>query len=57
MRADGLATALMVMGVEDGLKLIDSLDNTECLIVVRDPEGNLVDHFSKGFRQYAEAAG
>ncbi len=56
-RADGLATALMVMGVEDGLKLIDSLDDTECLIVVRDPEGNLVDHFSKGFRQYAEAAG
>ncbi len=56
-RADGLATALMVMGVKDGLQLIDSLNGTECLIVVRDLEGNLVDHFSKGFRQYAEAAG
>ncbi len=56
-RADGLATALMVMGVEDGLKLVDSLDDTECLMVVRDAEGNLVDHFSKGFHPYAEAAG
>jgi thiamine biosynthesis lipoprotein len=56
-RADGLATALMVMGVDEGLRLIDSLADVECLIVVRDDKGNLVDHFSKGFRQYTETAG
>ncbi len=55
--ADGLATALMVMGVEDGLNLVDSLKDTDCLMVVRDAEGKLVDHYSKGFLQYTEAAG
>jgi len=32
-RADALATGIFVMGPEDGIGLIDSLENTECLIV------------------------
>ena len=56
-RADGLATALMVMGVDDGLKLVDALADVECLMVVRDAEGNLVDHYSKNFKRYTAEAG
>ena len=46
--ADGLATAIMVMGHEKGLALINRLDNTECLIVVKKNDDTLVDYYSKG---------
>ncbi|WP_300670386.1 FAD:protein FMN transferase [Desulfoluna sp.] len=39
--ADGLATALMVMGPEKGLPLVNRLDGVECLLVVRKPGGDL----------------
>ncbi|MFO7708473.1 MAG: FAD:protein FMN transferase [Desulfobacterales bacterium] len=48
--ADGLATAVLVMGAEKGLALIDRLDGTEGLIVVANPDGRLDDHLSRGFR-------
>jgi len=47
--ADGLATALMVMGQEKGIKLVNTLEKTDCLIVVRDKEGILKDYRSKKF--------
>ena len=47
--ADGLATALMVMGPEKGIKLVNTLSSTECLIVVRKADGALRDFFSKDF--------
>lgn len=47
--ADGLATALMVMGPSKGLALVDRLDGVECLIVVMQEDGTLVDHYSEGF--------
>ena len=47
--ADGLATAVMVMGAEKGLELIDRLDGVEALIVVEQTGGTLVDYYSKGF--------
>jgi thiamine biosynthesis lipoprotein len=47
--ADGLATALMVMGPEKGLALVNRLASVEGLIVVRQPDGSLVDHPSDGF--------
>lgn len=47
--ADGLATALMVMGPQKGLALVETIDGVEALIVVRRPDGQLVDHFSSGF--------
>ena len=46
--ADGLATAIMVMGHERGIELVNRLDNTECLIVVRKNDDTLVDYYSKG---------
>ena len=47
--ADGLATAVLVMGVEKGLELINRLDGVEGFIVVERPNGQLTDHYSKGF--------
>jgi thiamine biosynthesis lipoprotein len=47
--ADGLATAVMVMGARKGLEMIDRLDGVEGLIVVEQNNGTLVDYYSKGF--------
>lgn len=52
--ADGLATALMVMGTEKGILLVNELKGTECLMVVRDPAGRLIDYESTGFRNYVQ---
>ncbi|MDM8525488.1 FAD:protein FMN transferase [Desulfococcaceae bacterium HSG8] len=47
--ADGLATALMVMGHEKGLELVNNFDNIECLIVVEEEGRVLRDYYSRGF--------
>jgi len=47
--ADGLATALMVMGPEKGLALVNHQASVECFIVVRKPDGTLMDYPSSGF--------
>jgi thiamine biosynthesis lipoprotein len=47
--ADGLATAVMVMGVDKGMELIDRLDGVEGLIVVEQNGGTLLDYPSQGF--------
>jgi thiamine biosynthesis lipoprotein len=49
--ADGLATALMVMGSEKGLALVNRLDRVESLIIVRNAADQLVEYYSKGFGQ------
>jgi thiamine biosynthesis lipoprotein len=48
--ADGLATAVMVMGAEAGLALVERLEHVEGLVVVETKEGGLQDHPSTGFR-------
>jgi thiamine biosynthesis lipoprotein len=48
--ADGLATAVMVMGPHAGLQLIERLDDVEGLIVVQRRGGFLEEHPSSGFR-------
>lgn len=48
--ADGLATALMVLGHEKGLALVERLDGVESLIIVRAQDNTLVDYYSAGFR-------
>ncbi len=47
--ADGLATALMVMGYSDGLALVKRLDDVECLIVTQSENGRLNNYYSPGF--------
>ena len=49
MFADGLATALMVIGVDRGLELVNRLDRVEAMIILRRKSGQLVDYYSKGF--------
>jgi thiamine biosynthesis lipoprotein len=48
--ADGLATAVMVMGAEAGLALLERLPGVEGLVVVETRDGRLEDHPSSGFR-------
>lgn len=47
--ADGLATALMVMGPVQGVALLNQLKGIEGLVVVRKPDGKLENHPSAGF--------
>jgi thiamine biosynthesis lipoprotein len=47
--ADGLATALMVMGPEKGIPLVNRLENVECLIIVHAQNGQFSDYASNGF--------
>jgi len=47
--ADGLATAVMVMGPQKGIDLINRLENVEGLIIVMENDGRLTDYASKGF--------
>ena len=47
--ADGLATAVMVMGTEKGLDLINRLEGIEALIIMENPDGSLDAHYSKRF--------
>jgi thiamine biosynthesis lipoprotein len=47
--ADGLATAIMVMGAEKGIQLVNRLPKVECLIVVETSDGRLIDYYSSGF--------
>jgi thiamine biosynthesis lipoprotein len=48
--ADGLATAIMVMGAEKGIRLADRLPNVEAFIVVENANGNLQNFSSQGFK-------
>jgi thiamine biosynthesis lipoprotein len=47
--ADGLATAVMVMGPDAGLEMIENLDGVETLVVVERSGGFLEEHRSSGF--------
>lgn len=51
--ADGLATALMVMGPDSGIKLVEQLEDVETLIIVRGDDGELHEYASSGFNTYA----
>jgi thiamine biosynthesis lipoprotein len=50
--ADGLATGVMIMGVEAGLELINRLPEVEGLIVVRGSGDDLANHVSDGFKAF-----
>lgn len=49
MQADGLATAVMVMGVEEGLTLVEDLAGVEALVVTERQRGVLEERASSGF--------
>jgi len=47
-QADALATGVFVMGAEDGMELVESLDDVECLIV----DADRIIHRSSGLSEY-----
>ena len=47
-QADTLATAVFVMGAEDGMRLVESLDEVECFIV----DADRIIHRSSGLSEY-----
>jgi len=53
--ADALATAVSVVGQEKGLGLIDSLDETEAIVIPADKDHDLVH--TEGIRQYVDTSG
>ncbi len=48
--ADGLATALVVMGPEQGIALLNRLDGVEGLVIVKRSDGGLEEFWSAGAR-------
>jgi thiamine biosynthesis lipoprotein len=52
--ADGLATAISVMGAEKGVALADSLDGVECMVMERTAESSVRLHMSAGFAELLE---
>jgi thiamine biosynthesis lipoprotein len=48
--ADGLATALMVLGPDIGIPIVNNLKDVECLFIVQQPDGYLREFPSKGFK-------
>jgi thiamine biosynthesis lipoprotein len=52
--ADGLATAIMVMGRGKGLELVNRLEGVECLIIIKGPDGGLTDYYSTEFKSKVE---
>ena len=52
MLADGMATALMVMGPKDGLAWVEKKENVEALFVTRSKDGTLHKQSSTGFDEF-----
>ncbi len=50
--ADGMATAMMVMDIKQGLALISTLENVECHLIVKAENGGLTEYYSSGFEKY-----
>lgn len=50
MDADGAATALFVMGAEEGMKWVELHPGTEALFLVRTNNNEINDKFSSGFK-------
>lgn len=52
MTADALATALMVLGPEEGLKLLEKYPGSEGMFIIRNPDSTFSDRASQGFDDY-----
>lgn len=49
MDADGIATALFVMGADEGLAWVEEHPEVEAMFLLRDAEGEIFEKFSSGF--------
>ena len=55
LTTDILGTALSVLGVADGLKLVESIEGVEALFMVIDDSGELILMRSSGFARYEDS--
>ncbi len=53
MKADGIATAVFVMGPEEGVRWINERENTEAMFIYRNDENSYGYIFSDGFKEEA----
>lgn len=51
-KADGLATAMSVLGVDQSLLLAEADPDMEVFIITREPNGAFVNHLSRGMARY-----
>ncbi|MEI6891189.1 MAG: FAD:protein FMN transferase [Pontiella sp.] len=51
MLADGTATALFVMGPEEGLAWVERTEQVEALFLIRTDAGEIIEKFSSGFEE------
>jgi thiamine biosynthesis lipoprotein len=49
MDADAAATALFVMGAEEGLAWVEQQHNLEAMFLLRSEDGSIIERFSSGF--------
>ena len=49
MDADGMATALYVMSVDEGLGWVEGLQGVEAMFLIQDESGEIIEKFSSGF--------
>jgi thiamine biosynthesis lipoprotein len=54
MTADGIATALMVMGAEAGLRWVETRPGVEALFLEATPEGGFAQRLSPGFERLVQ---
>lgn len=54
--ADALATAASVLGPQEGVELVNSMEGVECMIMARAPDSDEASlHYSAGFRALMES--
>lgn len=51
-KADGLATAMSVLGTEQSLALANADSDVDVFIITQEPDGAFVSHLSQGMAQY-----
>lgn len=51
MEADGIATALFVMGPEEGLPWVEQRNDVEAFFMKRASDGEIIELFSSGFKE------
>lgn len=54
MIADAVATSVMVLGPEDGLRWLEEYPETEGLLILREDDGSFKELMSSGFRPYMD---
>ena len=50
--ADGMATSVMVMGPEEGLKWLEDIADVEGLLITRETDGSFKEYMTSGFKEY-----